>query len=470
MRVFQDALRVECGSVRSMYVIFLIVALSCLSAPAVDGNGCQEMPLERAGLKPVFQESFSDGNLDAMRYEPAYGSREQFNTYIQPEAIFLGQENATENTEQQVNYYPKSNEPAIRTIEFDVWPTALQESRVLVRPRRFRDGVHVRIGQPGEKTQVVFRNEPGGYRTVDYETPTGPNHGWVHVVVSYRSRAEKKECEFVVSVNGEVHGRTGISQDPRPRDTKEPFSIEYNGAAAVNGYYIANVRGYAEFLKTEEMRRVLDGRVATHLSQIENPTQVKGKWPQLVHVDQTLINVIQKPNDFDEQVLTVVPKSVVKVMCGPVVKQNVWVTHERDVAKRNLVIKFGGGYRVAKVVYDSRGAGPAKGLFQSSFKLALGYSGWGDQKLWNPIAIQDGLHEGGVFILYPNIPARYFKVYDTSTVTAEGVRIADTWFVNLEGIQIYAVPDPNLKQRGVNAYGEQTDERGQFVGTADLLD
>ncbi|MFB0524844.1 MAG: hypothetical protein ACETVZ_04845 [Phycisphaerae bacterium] len=406
MRIFQFVSRAECGIVRSRLAGFLIVALSCVSVLAVDRNSCQETPLERAGLKPVFQENLTDGNLDAMRYEPAYGSREQFNTYIQPGAIFLGQEDATENTEQQVNYYPKSDEPAIRTIEFDVWPTALQESRALVRPRRFRDGVHVRIGQPGERTQVVFRNEPGGYRTVDYETLTGPNRGWAHVVVSYRVDMEKKECEFVVAVDGEVHGRTGISQDPRPRDTKGPFSIEYNGAAAVNGYYIANVRGYAEFLKTEEMRRVLDGRVATHLSQLQDPTRVAGEWPQLVHVDQTLTNVIQKPRDFDEQVLTVVPKSVVKVMRGPVVKEDVWVTHEPAVDKRNLVIKFGGGYRVAKVVYDSRGAGPAKGLFQSSFKLALGYGGWGDQKLWNPIAIQDGLHEGGVFTFYPNVPAR----------------------------------------------------------------
>ena len=114
--------------------------------------------------------------------------------------IILGQENATENTEQQVNYYPKSNKPAIWTIEFDVWPTALRESRVLVRPRRFRDGVHVRIGQPGERTQVVFSNEPGGYKTVDYETLTGPNRGWAHVVVSYREDVKKKECEFVVDV------------------------------------------------------------------------------------------------------------------------------------------------------------------------------------------------------------------------------------------------------------------------------
>lgn len=470
MRTFQVFSRTECSPARLTYAGFLIVALSCVSVLAVDPNSSQETPLERAGLKPVFQENFTDGCLDVMRYEPAYGSREQFNSYIQPGAIFMGQENATENTEQQVNYYPKSDGPAIWTIEFDIWPTALRESRVLVRPRRFRDGVHVRIGQPGERTQVVFRNEPGGYKTVDYETLTGPNRGWAHVVVSFRVDVKKKECEFVVAADGEVHGRTGISQDPRPRDTNRPFSIEYNGEGANNGYYIANVRGYAEFLKTEEMRLLLDGRVATHLSQLEDPTQVEGDWPQLVHVDQTLINVIQKPKDLNEQGLTLVPKSVVKVMRGPFVKEDVWVTRETDVAKRNLVIKFGGGYRIAKVVYDSRGTGPAKRLFQSSFKLALGYGGWGDQKLWNPIAIQDRLHQGGVFTFYPNVPARYFKVYDTSTVTAEGERIADTWFVNLEGIRIYAVQDPNLKRRGANAYGERTDERGQFVGTADLID
>jgi len=249
---------------RWRYAGFLIAVLSCVSAAAVDGDCSLETPprlprvsnagegafegwyggqVERAGLKPVFRENFAEGNLDAMRYEPGYGSKEQFNAYIQPGAIFLGQKNATENTEQQVNYYPKSDEPAILTIEFDVWPTALRESRVLVRPRRFRDGVHVRIGQPGEKTAVVFRNEPGGYKTVDYETLTGPKSGWAHVVVSYRVDVEKKECEFVVAVNGEVHGRIGISQDPRPGDTKRPFSIEYNGAGADNGYYIASVRG-----------------------------------------------------------------------------------------------------------------------------------------------------------------------------------------------------------------------------------
>jgi hypothetical protein len=405
-----------------------------------------------------------------MRYESAYGSREQFNSYIQPGAMFLGQKDATENTEQQINYFPKSDERAIWTIEFDARPTALCESRVLVRPRRFRDGVHVRIGQPGERTEVVFRNEPGGYKIVEYRTPTGPDRGWAHVVVSYRVDAEKKECEFVVGVNGEVHGRVGIPHDPRPDDTARPFSIEYNGAGSENGYYLASVRGYAEFLNTEHMKGVLDGRVAVHLSHLKNPTRVEGKWPQLVHVDRNLINVKDKPADFDERVLTVVPTAVVKVMRGPVVKGNVWVTHETDVAKRNLIVKFGGGYRIVKIMYDSRGAGSAEGLFQSRFKLALGYGGWGDQKLWNPIAIQDGLREGGVFTFYPNIPARYFKVYDTGTLTDKGHPVPDTWFVNIEGLRIYAVPDPNLKRSGPNAYGEQTDDQGQYLGTANLLD
>ena len=197
MSIFPVVSRAEWASAQSRYASFLIVALSCVSAPAADRNFFQATPLERAGLKPVFRENFTDGELDAMRYEPAYGSREQFDSYIQPGAIFLGQANATENTEQQVNYYPKSDEPAVWTIEFDAWPTALRESRVLVRPRRFRDGVHVRIAQPGERTQVVFRNEPGGYRTVDYGTLTGPGRGWAHVVVSYRVDAEKKACEFV---------------------------------------------------------------------------------------------------------------------------------------------------------------------------------------------------------------------------------------------------------------------------------
>jgi len=470
MSIFQVLLRAVCTSSRSRCAGILIVAFSCVSVPAVDQRSFQETPLEKAGLKPVFQENFTDGKLDAMRYEPAYGSRDQFNAYIQPGAIFLGQKDATENTEQQVNYYPKSNEPTVWTIEFDAWPTTLRESRVLVRPRRFRDGVHVRIGQPGEETQVVFRNEPGGYKTVDYETPTGPNRGWAHVVVSYRVDVEKEDCEFVVAVNSKVHGRTGISYDPQPRDVNRPFSIEYNGEGTDNGYYIANVRGYVQFLKTEEMRRVLEGRVGTHLSQLENPTRVEGKWPQLVHADHTLVNVTQKPWNLDEKLLTEVPKSVVKVMRGPFVKEDVWVSREKDVARRNLVIKFGDGYRIAKVVYETRGTGPAKGLFQSAFKLALGYSGWGDQKLWNPIAIKEGLHEGGVFTFYPNVPSRYFKVYDTSTVTDEGKRVPDTWFVNTEGIHIYAVPDPNLKRRGPNAFGEQTDESGQFVRTAYLLD
>lgn len=454
----------------SRYVGFSIVAFCCVYSLAVGSSHFERTPLERAGLRPVLRENFTDGKLGAMRYEPAYGSREQFNSYIQPGAIFLGQKHATENTEQQINYFPKSDEQAIWTIEFDARPTALCESRVLVRPRRFRDGVHVRIGQPGERTEVVFRNEPGGYKIVGYRTPTGPDQGWTHVVVSYRVDAEKKECEFVVGVNSEVHGRVGISYDPRPDDAARPFSIEYNGAGSENGYYLANIRGYAEFLNTEHMKHILDGRVAAHLSAQQNPTLVKGEWPQLVRVNCDVINVENEPADFDQGALTVVPKAVVKVMRGPVVKGNVWVTHEMDVAKRNLIVKFGGGYRIVKVEYDSRGAGPAKGLFQSSFKLALGYGGWGDQKLWNPIAIRDGLSEGDVFTFYPNVPARYFKVYDTSTLTDEERPVADTWFVNVEGIRIYAVPDPDLKRSGPNAYGEQTDDQGQFLGTASLLD
>lgn len=48
--------------------------------------------------------------------------------------------------------------------------------------------------------------------------------------------------------------------------------------------------------------------------------------------------------------------------------------------------------------------------------------------------------------------------------------MTDTWFVNIAGIKVYAVPDTNLKRSGPNAYGEQTDEHGQFIGTTGLLD
>ena len=448
----------------------LIITLACDTSPAGELRAALRTPLEQAGLEPVFREDVTGGRLDVMRYEAAYGSREQFNSFIQPGAIFLGQKNATENTEQQINYFPKAGDPPIRTIEFDAWPTALRESRVLVRPRRFRDGVHVRIGQPGERTEVVFRNEPGGYKIVDYDTPTQPNRGWAHVVVSYRVDAEKSQCEFVVAINGRIHGRIGTSYDPRPDSTTGPFSIEYNGAGTDNGYFIANVRGYTKFLKADEVSRLLDGRVAGYLSQIPSPTRVQGEWPQLVHVDRSLINVLQKPEGFEKQTLTAVPKSVVKVLRGPVVTGPAWVTHEPDVAKRNLLIKFGAGYRVVKVVYNSRGTGAAKGLFQSSFKLALGYGGWGDQKLWNPIAIQEGPNEGGIFTFYPNVPARFLKVYDTRTVTQDGRQVADTWFVNIEGIEIYAVPDPNLRRSGPDAFGEQTDDQGQSLKTTGLLD
>ena len=93
MRIFQVVSGAEWASARWKYASFLIVVLSYASAPAVDRSCSQETPLERGRIKPVFRENFTDGSLDAMRYEPAYGSREQFNTYIQPEAIFWGQEN-----------------------------------------------------------------------------------------------------------------------------------------------------------------------------------------------------------------------------------------------------------------------------------------------------------------------------------------------------------------------------------------
>jgi len=306
MRMVLADPQAACASALPRGAALLTIVLGLASVLADDSNSTGRTPLERAGLAPLFRESFTGGKLDAMRYEPAYGSREQFNSFIQPGAIFLGQKNATENTEQQINYFPGTGE-AVQTIEFDVWPTALLESRVLVRPRRFRDGVHVRIGQPGERTEVVFRNEPGGYKIVDYQTPTGPKRGWAHVVVSYSVDAEKKQCEFVAAVNGQVQGRTGICYDQRPGNTAEPFSIEYNGAGADNGYYIANVGGYAEFLKAQELSRLLDGRVVAHLSQMADPTRVEGDCPQLVRVDRSLLIVVQKPQGFVVQNLAAVP-------------------------------------------------------------------------------------------------------------------------------------------------------------------
>ena len=446
-----------------------VFVLASVASASVGGEAVVT-PLEQAGLAPVFVENFTDAKMDVMRYSPAYGSKEQYNTYVQPGAIFMGQKGATENTEQQINYFPERDGPNVSTIEFDVRPTALAQSRVLVRPRRFKDGVHVWIGLPGEKTEVIFRNEPGGYKRVRYGTPTGPRHGWAHVAVSYRVDREEMTCELVVAVNGEVHGRPGISQDPRPGDKIYPFSLEYNGPGPENGYYIANVRGYAEFLSEDKMRDLLEGRVVAHLAKLEDPTQVEGDWPQLVEVDESLINVMQKPDGMDETELIAVPKSVVKVMRGPYVEEPVWITKESDVAARNLVIKFNGAYRIAKVVYDSRGRGPAKGHFQSKFKLGLGYGGWGDQKFWSPIAAREGLTEGAVFTFYPRVAARYFKVYDTTTIAEENDHEADFWFVNVETLRLYAIPDPELANSGREAHGERTDERGQFVGTAGLHD
>ena len=127
-------------------------------------------------------------------------------------------------------------------------------------------------------------------------------------------------------------------------------------------------------------------------------------------------------------------------------------------------------YRIAKVVHDPRGTGPAKGHFQSKFKLGLRYGGWGDQKLWSPIAAQEGLTEGAVFTFYPRVAARYFKVYDTTTVAEEDDHEADFWFVNVEALRLYAVPDSELARSRREAHGERTDETGQFVGTAGLHD
>jgi len=84
--------------------------------------------------------------------------------------------------------------------------------------------------------------------------------------------------------------------------------------------------------------------------------------------------------------------------------------------------------------------------------------------LVRPRRFRDGVH------IRICLPDERTHVYDTSTVAEDGRRIADTWFVNVEGIRIYAVPDPNLQRSGPNAYGEQTDDQGQFLGTAGLLD
>jgi PKD repeat protein len=271
------------------------------AAPPVNAGAYQfqiaTTPLQASGLVPTWQENFTDGSLGHMQYTWAKGFNEALRSYVAPGFVYLGKEGHTDwpHVEQELNNYKAyDTEPLPHTIEFDVLNPYNGSGRLSLRPRRRGDFAHMRLGLPDNKTQVNFRfinGQPGV--VVSYNEPTGPGLGWTHVTVSYEQYTAGNVVygHYVLAINEEVREFQAPSGITNPDWLSawemgvgaDGWSIEHTSAEDVFGKYIANVRGYGEFLTKAQMQARLNGRVTSYLAGLSDPRNYTGpkKWVQL---------------------------------------------------------------------------------------------------------------------------------------------------------------------------------------------
>lgn len=245
-------------------------------------------PLEQSGLTPLWGENFTGGSIDRMQYTWAKGNRSALNSYVMPGAVYLGKNGGTIQVEQEINNFKAyDGEPLASTLEFDILPAVTGKGRVSIRPRRVGDFAHMRIGNPKDKTSILFSFISGqGGTVVRYKTRTGPSYGWTHVALSYRQfmSGTTLYADYVVAINEEVHEFQGPSGVTNPdwatywatTPGADGWSIEHNSKELVMGKYIANVRAYSGFLTLSQMQSRLQGRVTPYLAGLADPRQYTG--------------------------------------------------------------------------------------------------------------------------------------------------------------------------------------------------
>ncbi len=253
-------------------------------------------PLQQSGLTPIWQENFTNGSIDRMQYTWSKGNNAALTSFVMPGAVYLGKNGGTIQIEQEINNFKQSaTDPLASTLEFDVLSPNTGKGRVSLRTRRAGDMMTFLLGQVGDKTTVSFRQDGVD---VPYSEPTGPSHGWTHIVISYRQFVQggTTQADMVVAINEEVKEHQApsgiINPDYATSWATDPnadgWSIEHNSTEVVMGKYIANVRAYGEFLTLAQLQARLAGRVGPYRASLPDPRAYTGPT-KAFQVHKTLV-------------------------------------------------------------------------------------------------------------------------------------------------------------------------------------
>jgi len=267
-------------------ITLLCVLLAPVRSEAV-GHG-PITPLEQSGETLVWGENFTDMNVSNMQWTYALPPKEQINNFVIPGAVHLGQISTGGSSEHQINHYNYTgDEPFSRTVEFDmyqVWPGS--GSRIFVRHHWSENGVFIHLD--GVPTTFVdfqdIKNTPGDHNYVYYDQAVGAGQ-WAHVVVSFLQDFDSDTVETVVAINAEVKQYTMDSLQLVDLETawakrREVWSLEFYGQSATSGIYVANVRGYADFMDRTSLQSILTSQVVNdYLATLPAPNTDRGsKW------------------------------------------------------------------------------------------------------------------------------------------------------------------------------------------------
>ena len=246
-------------------------------------------PLERSGLTPVWWENFTDMNIANMQWAYALPPQDHINSYVIPGAVYLGQISTGGSSEHQINHHNYTgDEPFSHTVEFDMYQ-ALPGSgtRIFVRHHWSENGVFIHLdGDPS--TFVDFQDIkaiPGEHNYVYYDAAIG--HGqWAHIVVSFLQDFDGDTLETVVAINDQVKQYTMDSRQLVDLETtawpnrREVWSFEFYGERHTSGVYLANFRGYVDFLDEATLQTMLTPQViANYVAGLPTPNTDQGqKW------------------------------------------------------------------------------------------------------------------------------------------------------------------------------------------------
>lgn len=268
-----------------MLAFLLVAAITPQKSKAVDYGPVS--PLERSGLTPVWWENFTDMNIANMQWTFAREPQDNINNFVIPGAVHLGQiadGGNPDDSEHQINHYNyRGDEPFSHTVEFDMYQVLPGSgSRIYVRHHWSENGVFIHLD--GDPTFVDFQNGPGDHNYVDYSTDVGYGK-WAHIVVSFDQDFAGDTLEAVVAINAEVKQRTLdslqlVDLEEAWVNRREVWSFEFYGQSATSGIYLANFRGYADFMDRATLESRLDSQdVDAYLATLPTPTTEQGmKW------------------------------------------------------------------------------------------------------------------------------------------------------------------------------------------------